>query len=233
MTVFALARAQVQDIVRNPMLLFFFATAVVMGGLLKATMPASARDIMASAVFTATAYFVGWNIPAFTLAEEKEKRQLEALFLTPVRPWQVILVKGVLGLVGSLVFGAFMFLILDQVPRRPLLWLTAYTVLSLFTVGLGVLLGLLVRDTRSLGLGGTPVILLLMTATTLPWALVQPRVWALQAWLPTRPAVELLTAGLTGEAVPVMRNLLVMLAYTALMWLVNARLIRRLSFARN
>jgi len=228
-----LAQAQMKDVVRNPMLLFFFACVPIMGAVMKAAMPASVRTLLSTTLFVMSAYFVGWNIPAFTLAEEKEKRQLEALFLTPVRPWQVVLVKGGLGIVGSLAFGLLMFPILGTVPQRPLLWLLSYTVLTPFTVGVGTLVGLLVKDTRTLGVGGTPVVLLLIFATTLPWALMQPGVWSVQAWLPTRPAVELIAAGITGEAVPVARNLLVMLGYVTLLWLLNARLIRRLSFVRH
>lgn len=233
MRMMALARAQMQDMIRNPMLLLFFACVPVMGAVMKAAMPASTNKLLSTTLFVMSAYFVGWNIPSFTLAEEKEKRQLEALFLTPVRPWQVVLVKGGLGIAGSLAFGLLMFPILGTSPQRPLLWLVSYTLLTLFTVGIGTLAGLLVKDTRTLGAGGTPVVLLLIFATTLPWSLMQPGIWAAQAWLPTRPAVELIAAGITGEAVPVARNLLVMLAYVTLLWLVNARLIRRLSFARH
>jgi len=229
----ALARAQMQDMIRNPMLPFFFACVPIIGAVMQAAMPASVRTLLSTALFVMSAYFAGWTIPAFTLAEEKEKRQLESLFLTPVRPWQVVLVKGGFGLVGSVALGLLMFPILGASPQRPLLWLASYTVLALFAVGIGTLVGLLVKDMRSLGVGGTPVVLVFIFATTLPWALMQPGVWTAMAWLPTRPAVELIAAGITGEAVPVVRNLLVMLAYVTLLLLLNARLIRRLSFARH
>ena len=233
MRLIALAQAQLQDVVRNAVFAFFAGILPVMGLIMRWTMPESVQPILLTMLLLMAAYFVGWNLPSFTLAEEKEKRQLEALFLTPVRPWQVVLVKGGLGIVGSLAFGLLMFPILGTVPQRPLLWLLSYTVLTLFTVGVGTLVGLLVKDTRTLGVGGTPVVLLLIFATTLPWALMQPGVWSVQAWLPTRPAVELIAAGITGEAVPVARNLLVMLGYVTLLWLLNARLIRRLSFVRH
>jgi len=42
--------------------------------------------------------------------------------------------------------------------------------------------------------------------------------------------MELLRAGLLGDDVAVLRNSLVMLAYTGLIWLASARLIRRLAF---
>ena len=233
MRMVALAQAQLQDVIRNPLLVLFAALLPAMGIMMRLVMPESARPLLVVMLSVMAPYFVGWNVAGITLAEEKEKRQLEALFLTPVRPWQVVLVKGGLGIVGSLAFGLLMFPRLGTVPQRPLLWLLSYTVLTLFTVGVGTLVGLLVKDTRTLGVGGTPVVLLLIFATTLPWALMQPGVWSVQAWLPTRPAVELIAAGITGEAVPVARNLLVMLGYVTLLWLLNARLIRRLSFVRH
>lgn len=230
MRLIALAQAQLQDVVRNAVFAFFAGILPVMGLIMRWTMPESVQPILLTMLLLMAAYFVGWNLPSFTLAEEKEKRQLEALFLTPVRPWQVVLVKGALGVAATAAVGGLVLLIFGQMPARPLLWLFSYLLLALFTVAGGTLVGLLVRDMRTMAIGGTPVQLLLLFASTLPWALAEPGVWAAQAWMPTRPAVELLQAGLFGDEAPVLRHALVMLAYTGLLWVASARLIRRLSF---
>lgn len=231
MSLLALARAQLQDVSRNPMLLVFWGLLPAIGFAMKASMPEGTHTFLAVMMSVMSAYFVGWNLPAHTLAEEKEKRQLAALFLTPIRPWQAVLVKGLLALLLSAVFGLFSMLIVGRLPAHPQLWLVSYLVLSLFTIAGGTLIGLLVKDMRTLGAGGTPVLLLLIFATTLPWGTVQPTFWAVQAWLPTRPAVELLQTSIVGQEAPIVRNLIVMLGYTALLWAVNVRLIRRMAFA--
>jgi ABC-2 type transport system permease protein len=227
----ALVVAQLQDIARNPMLVVFWGILLAIGLVMKLMVPEDGFSILAGMLLLMAAYFVGWQVPAATLAEEKEKRLLEALFLTPIRPWQLVLVKFGLGVGLNLLFGIGMVLILGRMPSSPGLLLVGYLVVSLFTVAGGTLLGLLIKDMRSLGAGGTPILLALMFASTLPWEQFQPQVWAMQVYLPTRPAIELLRAGYLGEPLPIGRDLLVMLAYTGLVLLISTRLVRRLAFA--
>lgn len=227
----SLAQAQMLDVTRNPLLVLFWGLVPILGFAMKAAMPEDAMPILSSTLFLMSAYFVGWNLPAQTMAEGKEKRVLEALLLTPVRPWQVVLVNAALGTVASLLLGVVMLLVLGQVPTRPMLWLAGYLLAVLFTVSGGTLTGLLFKDMRSLALGGTPIMLLLIFATVLPWQIMQPGFWAVQAWLPTRPLAELIQAGYLGDDVPVLQNVLVMLGYVAALWVANARLLRRMAVA--
>lgn len=231
MRLIALAQAQLLDMVRNPVVTIFVAIIPVLGVTMKLAMPAGTHEILASLLFIMAPYFVSWSLTAQTLAEEKEKRQLEALFLTPVRPWQVVLVKSGLGTAVSLVFGLLIPLIMSRAPARPLLWFGAYLALTLFAVGFGTLMGLLFQDMRTLAVGGTPILLLVMFSSTMSWVMAKPGIWDVQVWLPTRPSVELLQAGYFGDGAPVLRHFLVMAGYIALLWLANARLVRRLSFA--
>ena len=175
MRMVALAQAQLQDVIRNPLLVLFAALLPAMGIMMRLVMPESARPLLVVMLSVMAPYFVGWNVAGITLAEEKEKRRLEALFLTPVRPWQVVMVKGALALAGTLVMGAVMLAVGGKVPVRPGIWFLAYLLLTLFAVGAGTLLGLLFKDMRSMSIGGTPVQILLLFATTLPWALARPR----------------------------------------------------------
>lgn len=228
----ALMIAQAQDMSRNPMLLTFWGLVPIMSWMMTKVMPQSAEPILINILLVMAAYFVGWNLPAHTLAEEKEKRVLEAIFLTPIRPWQVVLVKGGLGILATLLMGLVVILILGLAPAHPWLLFAGYTVLTLFTVAGGTLIGLLVKDMRTLGTAGTPILLLLIFATVLPWELVQPTFWAAQTYLPTRPVVELLRTAYLGGETPVLQHLLVMLGHTALLVVLCVRQVRRLSFLR-
>lgn len=230
MRLLALTQTQILDVTRNPMLVLFWGLVPIMGFTMKAAMPEDALSILSTTLFFMSAYFVGWNLPAQSMAEWKEKRVLEALLLTPVRPWQVVLVNGALGVVGSLLLGLIMLPIMGHVPAQPVLWLVGYLLAVLFTVSGGTLVGLLFKDMRTLAIGGTPIMLLLIFASTLPWQIMQPDFWAVQAWLPTRPLAELIQAGYSGDQAPVLQHVLVMLGYTALLWVVNLRLIRRMAF---
>lgn len=232
MSMRGLAVAQFQDMVRNPMLVVFWGINLAVGWMMTLVMPDEAFEFAAGMLLLMTTYFVGWNIPAHAMAEEKEKRVLEALFLTPVRPWHVVAVRAILAVAICLVFGAGMLLILGQMPAHFGLLLLGYLLVTLFTVAGGTLMGLVVKDMRSLGTMGTPVLLLLIFASTLPWEQFHPAIWEAQRFLPTRPAMELLQAGYLGKEVPVLQDGLVMLAYIGLLLLVCTRLIRRLAFAR-
>ncbi len=202
-----------------------------MAWMISATMKREAEATGLGVLLVMPAYFVGWMTSSFTLAEAKEKRVLESLLITPLRSWEYVAVEAGLGSVLSLVAGGLVVLIVGRVPERIGLLLFGYLLLTLFSVAGGTLIGLLVPDTRTLGSAGTPVLLLLMFGTTMPWELFPPAVWDAQVFLPTRPAMELLRAGYLGVEAPILQNILVMVGYTALVAYFCIYRLRRLAFS--
>jgi ABC-2 type transport system permease protein len=229
-----LLQLQWWDARRNPLIILFSLTMVAMGGMLAMMAGGSGdggRDMLSMLLVMST-YFVGWNVPQVGLAEEKEKRTLEALLLTPVRPIEIVLSRAVLAIMMTAVTGIALMLIFRQMPAQPILLAGAFLLTMLFTIATGTFVGLLSPDMRSSSYFGTPFVLLLLFSTTLPWQIFMPSVWAVQAWLPTRPVAELLRAGVTGAAVPVVRDVLVMVVYTALVIWLCTRQMRRFGGAR-
>lgn len=220
---------QFRDIVRNSQLVVFWMTLVGVALVMRYVSPKEASGIVAGVMLVMPAYFVGWNIPAMTLAEEKEKRVLQGLLTTPLQLGQVLAVKGILSLALSLFFTWVVVLISGDRPANPAVLLLGSLLLTLFTIGCGTLVGLLVKDLKQVATLGTPVVLVLIFASTLPWEQFRPEVWAAQGFLPTRPAAELLRAGMYGIAGPTLQNCLVMLLYSGLVLALVAWRARRMS----
>jgi ABC-2 type transport system permease protein len=229
-----LLQLQWWDVRRNPLIIMFSLTTVAVGGML-AMMTGGDPDAgmqNLSMVLIMSTYFIGYNVAQLGLVEEKEKRTLEALLLTPVRPIEIVLSRALLSVLLTGATGVILVLIFRQMPARPGVLAGVFLLTMLFAIAIGTLIGLMSPDMKSTGYLGTPVVLLLMFATTLPWRLFVPAVWEVQAWLPTRPVAELLLAGVTGEPVPLVRDVVLMLGYTALVIWLCTRQMRRFGAAR-
>lgn len=238
MRIGALLQLQWWDVRRNPLIILFAVTTLVMSLIMSLLPGAKSGEIddvleVMSMMLTMAVYFIGWNVPSVGLAEEKEKRTLEATLLTPVRPMEILLARAALAGIMTLAAGLVVVLIFRQMPVRPVLLAFAYVVAALFTISLGTLVGLLSPDMKSMNSLGTPVVLVLLFASTLPWKLIAPVAWTVQAWLPTRPLVELLRAGTTGESsYPLVQDALIMVFYIGLVVWACVRLMRRMGVAR-
>lgn len=210
-----LMQNQWQELVRNPMMRIHPFMAVAITLVMRLMGPDSMRGWFQSMTITFCIYFSGWLIPAMGLAEEREKRTLAATLLAPVHPAALLLSRALL---SALITLALVLVILISwwrpVARPELIMLGVLPVLCIAIAG-GILTGLLARDVKHVGVYATPVILALVWGSTLPWEHFQPGIWAVQAWLPTRPLHELLQAGTAGGDPPALRHAAVLLAYAA------------------
>jgi ABC-2 type transport system permease protein len=235
MRFWTLLQLQWWDARRNPMIMLFSLITVVMGGIMAMMMSGSGREMgvyTLGMMLIMSAYFVGYNVAQIGLVEDKEKRTLEALLLTPVRPIEIVLSRALLALVMTAATGLILVLIFRQIPARPAVLAGGFLLTMLFAIATGTLVGLISPDMKSTGYLGTPIVMALIFATTLPWKLFLPAVWEAQAWLPTRPAADLIEAGVSGAAVPLVRDVLLMAGYTALVIWLCTRQMRRFGAAR-
>lgn len=92
----------------------------------------------------------GTMVPAIFLVEEKQKRTLRALLVTPTSLGEVLAAKGIAGMLISVVMGGMILTLNSAWGSQPWL-LLALLVLSasMASVG-GIILGLLVRDVSAL-----------------------------------------------------------------------------------
>lgn len=215
------------EVWRSPTMFMMPLVVLVLTAIWGAVARDGSDGYLLAAVLLMTAYLVGFQIPALSLAEAKEKRTLEAVLLTPASPLEVIGAKALVGVGISLVTAGFALLILRQYPIRPGLMLLGFALALLLAVSLGILIGLVARDQKTAGEISAPVLIVLLLGSTMPWPRISPGLWEAMRWLPTRPLLELLQGAGGGHLTAPWQPTLVMLFYAALSVFAAARIIRR------
>lgn len=175
---------------------------------------------------------VGSQLPALSMAEEKERRTMEAMLLTPVRPLEIIGAKLVVSGVICIITSLAAMVIMKASPVRPGMAIVGVLLGVLFSGAVGVTIGLLSEDQKSASIIGTPVVMLLLFAGILPISQVPPLVATIMKWLPTLPMQQFFEAAFSAGEFPSVRNALVVLVYTILTFSLSALLMRRQASAR-
>lgn len=226
-----LVQAHLWEFRRNPMLLMSPLLMLFMSGLWRVMMPETdARELFSIMVLIMCAYMVGFQALAMAVAEEKEKRTLEALMLTPARPAEIFAAK-VIVTTGISVVTALLCLAMWGLPPRLGVVAFAFLLAQLFALAGGFLMGIVVRDVKQTGMA-TPLWLLIFFTGFPPLANLYPKIWAAMAYLPSRPVLSMMTVGWTGAGQVAIRDVLVMLAYTVLLAWLAVRQLRKQALAR-
>ena len=92
----------------------------------------------------------GGMVPAASLVEEKERRTLQALLVTPVQMADVLVGKGVLGVVLALAAGVITLAINNAFGAQPAALLLTLALAALMSASIGLLFGSWARDTNML-----------------------------------------------------------------------------------
>lgn len=92
----------------------------------------------------------GSIVPATSLVEEKQKRTLTALGVTPARRSEVYLAKAIMGMFISTLMGMITLLMNQAFGMRPVLLVLVLVCGASLAAGLGVLAGMLLKDVNSL-----------------------------------------------------------------------------------
>jgi len=95
-------------------------------------------------------FFGGLMLPATSIINEKEKKTLEALVITPTTIGDIFVAKGLLGIILSL-FAGIVILVLNQAfGAQPTLLLLVLALGAIMAAELGLLLGALLKDWTTL-----------------------------------------------------------------------------------
>jgi len=101
-------------------------------------------------VMSMTIILGGTMIPATSIVDEKQKRTLTALTVTPVSLGEVIAAKGITGALISVVMGLAILALNRAFGPYPLMMVGLLVLGSAFSAALGVILGLLTHDITTL-----------------------------------------------------------------------------------
>lgn len=92
----------------------------------------------------------GMFLPATSVISEKENHTLMALLVTPTSPEDIFLAKGLVG-IGLSLFSGMVILVLNQAfGAQPLLLVLVLALGAVMAVGLGLLLGTVLKDVTTL-----------------------------------------------------------------------------------
>lgn len=92
----------------------------------------------------------GTMVPATSLVEEKQKRTLGALTITPTSLEEVLVTKGLLGVILSLVMGVLILIMNQAFGVQPLLLAIVLGLGAVMAATFGILLGVLIKDINTL-----------------------------------------------------------------------------------
>lgn len=192
--------------------------------------PDSVAHALSVAITVATLIPVGM-LTAMSIGEEKERRTLEALLLTPAKPWELIAARlstsAVLAVVSFLIALALFWL-----PIASPGVLALYFLLGVgWSMTTGLMIGVVAEDMKS----ATGMIQFLITVPFslmgAPWEAVAPKVWAVLRFTPWRPALDLVRQGVLGGD-QWLEPSLVLAGWLMVVLLLTATQIRRKGFVR-
>ena len=223
----ALFRVQLLEIRRNPIMGMMPTMIIVLTAVWALLADEGSRPFMISAALLMAPYMVGLQVPAQSLAEERDKRTLEALFLTPARPMEVIGSKLAATALIAVFAAGVSLAIFKTTPAHPAILGAGFGLAMLLNMSIGTAIGLLAPDQKSAGMLAAPFMMVQLFGTMMPWEEALPGFWAVSAYLPTRPMFELFQMGVAGVERPVLRNILVLLPYVLVPLAFAVRQIRR------
>ncbi|MBN2238369.1 MAG: ABC transporter permease [Dehalococcoidales bacterium] len=92
----------------------------------------------------------GVFIPSTSLIDEKVKRTLTAVIVTPASAIEVFAAKGLLGFILSLFVGVIVLVVNGALGSQPLLLVMTLALGGIMAVGIGLILGTLLKDISTL-----------------------------------------------------------------------------------
>lgn len=173
---------------------------------------------------------VGIYVPSMLVAEEKEKHTLQVLLLSPARPSEIYIGKGLITLISILLI-TLLIVILMSIPlvRLPALALLVLLCAAV-CIPLGMAVGILSPNQMSTGLIGMPVYMGMVFAPM--FAELSPAVGAVARFVPTHYFFQGAFGVMTGDApwrpaAEAAGPLLVAaaIAFAVLVWIHKARMV--------
>ena len=151
-----------QDIGKNSNILVMYFLPILMTLIWSRIIPNMPQGFALGFGLLLLVVMVGMYVPSMMIAEEKEKNTIEVLLLSPATPAEVFIGKGALTII-LMFFTSIILLIIGGVEIRLLPVILVGTVLtSIFSVFLGMVVGILSPNQMATGVIGMPVYLLLL-----------------------------------------------------------------------
>lgn len=151
-----------QDIGKNSNILVMYFLPILMTLIWSRIIPNMPQGFALGFGLLLLVVMVGMYVPSMMIAEEKEKKTIEVLLLSPATPAEVFIGKGALTII-LIFFTSIILIIIGGVEIKLLPVILVGTLLtSIFSVFLGMVVGILSPNQMATGVIGMPVYLLLL-----------------------------------------------------------------------
>lgn len=215
-------RMDAKDLFKNMSSLPLVLVPPLLAGLMRVvTKDASPELIMPMWVVYAQV-MVGLMLMTLGIAEDKDKKTLEALFLAPMPIGSILLAKSLFAYIVTLVVEALV--IFPNGVWTGDVWAVALAAIigpAIF-VEMGLILGLLSPNYKASGTYSVPVMLILFIGPMIGGAVkaLQPIV----KWLPSTPLWDMVTSGMKGAGAEELGTRLAVLAVWAVVLAIGVKL---------
>ncbi|WP_338752124.1 ABC transporter permease [Bacillus sp. FJAT-52991] len=210
----ALITKEYQDLKTNSQILIMVALPILFAFLISKTGHGDAPDSATMPILIALTMVTCYT-QSLLIAEEKEKHTLRVLMLSPARSLEILIGKGFLTFVITLVICSLSFFILGTEIKN--VWLTAGIILLatiLFTV-CGTVIGLIAENVTQTSIYGLPFMFVMMLGPSIKGMFSNETVLKLISYMPSdHLIIGMVKAMEGGTFASVKMNLLNLLIWT-------------------
>ncbi|MFW6382324.1 MAG: ABC transporter permease [Bacillota bacterium] len=153
---------EVQDIKSNSNIMVMYLMPILFTYIWENFIPEMPSGFGAAFGLIFLVVMVGMYVPSMLIAEEKEKNTIEVLMLSPARPIEIFVGKGILTILSIILISLIIALMVGMSLVNLLIIIIATTLTSTFAIFVGMIVGLISPNQMSTGVVGLPVYLLLL-----------------------------------------------------------------------
>lgn len=153
---------ELQDIRTNMNQLFMYILPFLLTFLYKNFIPHMPKGMALSLGLLMLNILVGLMLPAMMIAEEKEKKTLEVLLLSPATPVEVFCGKGLLTYLSLMVSTLFLMVIDGESWNHTPAILIGTTLAAVFCIFFGMLVGLVAQNQMATGVVSFPFMMVFL-----------------------------------------------------------------------
>ena len=190
---------ETQDVKSNANVLFMFITPVLLTLIYKYMIQGMPEGIAITFGLLFLAVMIGMYVPSMTIAEEKERKTLQVLLLSPAKPAEVFIGKGLLTFVSIIVFALLLMAIEGNMWDKLPVILLALILVSIPCILIGMIVGMLAQNQMATGAIGFPVYMLFLMLPLLTIVNGQSVMTKIASVLPTYHFTQILYKIFTTE----------------------------------
>ncbi len=160
--ILAILIKEAQDIRSNSNLLVMYLMPILFTYIWENFIPDMPAGFGAAFGLIFLVVMVGMYVPSMLIAEEKEKNTIEVLMLSPARPVEIFVGKGLLTFITIIIISLIINIMVGLSFNIQLIIIIATALTSLFAIFVGMIVGMISPNQMSTGVVGLPIYLLLL-----------------------------------------------------------------------